>query len=287
MDKFYIITNSIKDPQLETTLFVKEYLESRGKSCMIQENDRKGSKSSYKYTDASLIPRDVDCVLVMGGDGTLLQASRDLLEMEVPLLGINMGTLGYLAEVDQANIKPALDKLLAGDYKIVSRMMLEGEAYHQGKMILKDSALNDIVIGRNGRLRVIDFSIYVNGEFLNSYSADGIVIATPTGSTGYSLSVGGPIVSPEASLILLSPIAAHTLNSRSIILPDDAEITIEILPRHSEMDDGAEANFDGDTSIRLACAHRVVIRKAVKRTKLIKINEISFLEVLRKKMSGQ
>ncbi len=287
MDKFYIITNSIKDPQLETTLFVKEYLESRGKSCMIQENDRKGSKSSYKYTDASLIPRDVDCVLVMGGDGTLLQASRDLLEMEVPLLGINMGTLGYLAEVDQANIKPALDKLLAGDYKIVSRMMLEGEAYHQGKMILKDSALNDIVIGRNGRLRVIDFSIYVNGEFLNSYSADGIVIATPTGSTGYSLSVGGPIVSPEASLILLSPIAAHTLNSRSIILPDDAEITIEILPRHSGMDDGAEANFDGDTSIRLACGDRVVIRKAVKRTKLIKINEISFLEVLRKKMSGQ
>ena len=287
MDKFYIITNSIKDPQLETTLFVKEYLESRGKSCMIQENDRKGSKSSYKYTDASLIPRDVDCVLVMGGDGTLLQASRDLLEMEVPLLGINMGTLGYLAEVDQANIKPALDKLLAGDYKIVSRMMLEGEAYHQGKMILKDSALNDIVIGRNGRLRVIDFSIYVNGEFLNSYSADGIVIATPTGSTGYSLSVGGPIVSPEASLILLSPIAAHTLNSRSIILPDDAEITIEILPRHSGMDDGAEANFDGDTSIRLACGDRVVIRKALKRTKLIKINEISFLEVLRKKMSGQ
>ncbi len=287
MDKFYIITNSIKDPQLETTLFVKEYLESRGKSCMIQENDRKGSKSSYKYTDASLIPRDVDCVLVMGGDGTLLQASRDLLEMEVPLLGINMGTLGYLAEVDQANINPALDKLLAGDYKIVSRMMLEGEAYHQGKMILKDSALNDIVIGRNGRLRVIDFSIYVNGEFLNSYSADGIVIATPTGSTGYSLSVGGPIVSPEASLILLSPIAAHTLNSRSIILPDDAEITIEILPRHSGMDDGAEANFDGDTSIRLACGDRVVIRKAVKRTKLIKINEISFLEVLRKKMSGQ
>ena len=287
MDKFYIITNSIKDPQLETTLFVKEYLESRGKSCMIQENDRKGSKSSYKYTDASLIPRDVDCVLVMGGDGTLLQASRDLLEIEVPLLGINMGTLGYLAEVDQANIKPALDKLLAGDYKIVSRMMLEGEAYHQGKMILKDSALNDIVIGRNGRLRVIDFSIYVNGEFLNSYSADGIVIATPTGSTGYSLSVGGPIVSPEASLILLSPIAAHTLNSRSIILPDDAEITIEILPRHSGMDDGAEANFDGDTSIRLACGDRVVIRKAVKRTKLIKINEISFLEVLRKKMSGQ
>lgn len=287
MDKFYIITNSIKDPQLETTLFVKEYLESRGKSCMIQENDRKGSKSSYKYTDASLIPRDVDCVLVMGGDGTLLQASRDLLEMEVPLLGINMGTLGYLAEVDQANIKPALDKLLDGDYKIVSRMMLEGEAYHQGKMILKDSALNDIVIGRNGRLRVIDFSIYVNGEFLNSYSADGIVIATPTGSTGYSLSVGGPIVSPEASLILLSPIAAHTLNSRSIILPDDAEITIEILPRHSGMDDGAEANFDGDTSIRLACGDRVVIRKAVKRTKLIKINEISFLEVLRKKMSGQ
>ena len=285
MDKFYIITNSIKDPQLETTLFVKEYLESRGKSCMIQENDRKGSKSSYKYTDASLIPRDVDCVLVMGGDGTLLQASRDLLEMEVPLLGINMGTLGYLAEVDQANIKPALDKLLAGDYKIVSRMMLEGEAYHQGKMILKDSALNDIVISREGSLCVVKFHNYVNDEFLNSYNADGIIISTPTGSTGYSLSAGGPIISPNASMILMTPLAPHTLNTRSIVFPDQDKITVEIGPgRDADIEHGI-ASFDGDTIVPMVTGDRIVIRKSSKDTRIIKVNNVSFLETLRKKMS--
>lgn len=286
MDSFYIITNKDKDPEFQTTCFVKEYLEKRGKKCTIRENTAEGG-GSYKYTDASGIPSDVDCVLVLGGDGTLLQASRDLTERDLPLLGINMGTLGYLAEVDRRGIEPALEKLLAGDYQIVSRMMISGEVYHQGKKVMEDLALNDIVIGRYGRLRIIDFRIYVNGEYLNRYSADAMVISTPTGSTGYSLSAGGPIVSPEASLLLMTPVAPHTLNTRSIILPDDAEITVEMLPGHSRSGDDAEVTFDGDTSVRLTCTDKVVIRKAVKKTRLIKINQISFLEVLRTKMNGQ
>ena len=152
---------------------------------------------------------------------------------------------------------------------------------------MEDLALNDIVIGRYGRLRIIDFKIYVNGEYLNRYSADAMVISTPTGSTGYSLSAGGPIVSPEASMLLMTPVAPHTLNTRSIILPDDAEITVEMLPGHSRSGDDAEVTFDGDTSVRLTCTDKVVIRKAVKKTRLIKINQISFLEVLRTKMNGQ
>lgn len=286
MDSFYIITNKDKDPEFQTTRFVKGYLEKQGKKCTIRENTAEGA-GSYKYTDASEIPPDVDCVLVLGGDGTLLQASRDLTERDLPLLGINMGTLGYLAEVDRRGIEPALEKLLAGDYQIVSRMMIYGEVYHQGKKVMEDLALNDIVIGRYGRLRIIDFRIYVNGEYLNRYSADAMVISTPTGSTGYSLSAGGPIVSPEASLLLMTPVAPHTLNARSIILPDDAEITVEMLPGHSRGGDGAEATFDGDTSVRLTCTDKVVIRKAAKKTRLIKINQISFLEVLRTKMNGQ
>ena len=114
-----------------------------------------------------------------------------------------------------------------------------------------------------------------------------MVVSTPTGSTGYSLSAGGPIVSPEASLLLMTPVAPHTLNTRSIILPDDAEITVEMLPGHSRSGDGAEVTFDGDTSARLTCTDKVVIRKAAKKTRLIKINQISFLEVLRTKMNGQ
>ena len=286
MDSFYIITNKDKDPGFQTTRFVKEYLEKRGKKCTIRENMVE-SGGNYKYTDAAGIPDDVDCVLVLGGDGTLLQASRDLTERDLPLLGINMGTLGYLAEVDRKGIEPALERLLAGEYQIVSRMMISGEVYHQGKKVMEDLALNDIVIGRYGRLRIIDFKIYVNGEYLNRYSADAMVISTPTGSTGYSLSAGGPIVSPEASMLLMTPVAPHTLNTRSIILPDDAEITVEMLPGHSRSGDGAEVTFDGDTSARLTCTDKVVIRKAVKKTRLIKINQISFLEVLRTKMNGQ
>ena len=286
MDSFYIITNKDKDPGFQTTRFVKEYLEKRGKKCTIRENMVE-SGGNYKYTDAAGIPDDVDCVLVLGGDGTLLQASRDLTERDLPLLGINMGTLGYLAEVDRKGIEPALERLLAGEYQIVSRMMISGEVYHQGQKVMEDLALNDIVIGRYGRLRIIDFKIYVNGEYLNRYSADAMVISTPTGSTGYSLSAGGPIVSPEASMLLMTPVAPHTLNTRSIILPDDAEITVEMLPGHSRSGDDAEVTFDGDTSVRLTCTDKVVIRKAVKKTRLIKINQISFLEVLRTKMNGQ
>ena len=286
MDSFYIITNKDKDPGFQTTRFVKEYLEKRGKKCTIRENMVE-SGGNYKYTDAAGIPDDVDCVLVLGGDGTLLQASRDLTERDLPLLGSNMGTLGYLAEVDRKGIEPALERLLAGEYQIVSRMMISGEVYHQGKKVMEDLALNDIVIGRYGRLRIIDFKIYVNGEYLNRYSADAMVISTPTGSTGYSLSAGGPIVSPEASMLLMTPVAPHTLNTRSIILPDDAEITVEMLPGHSRSGDDAEVTFDGDTSVRLTCTDKVVIRKAVKKTRLIKINQISFLEVLRTKMNGQ
>lgn len=287
MENFYIITNEEKDPGLATTRFVQEYLKKRGKGCILRESFTGEGGDDYKYTNASRIPENVDCVLVLGGDGTLLQVSRDLKERDIPLLGVNMGTLGYLAEVERRNIEAALEKLLADEYQIVSRMMLTGTAYHQGEKVMEDIALNDIVIGRYGRLRIIDFKIYVNGEYLNRYSADGIIISTPTGSTGYSLSAGGPIVSPEASMILMTPVAPHTLNTRSIVLPDDAKITVEMLPGHNRSGDDAEVTFDGDTSVRLRCTDKVVIQKSVRKTRLIKINQISFLEVLRTKMNGQ
>lgn len=145
----------------------------------------------------------------LAGDGTLLQAARDMIERNIPLLGVNKGTLGYLAEVDGDNMEEALDRLIDDNVVIEDRMMLEGCAYSHKKKLLQDFALNDIVIARSGRLQIIDFNIYVNGEFLRSYSADGIIISTPTGSTGYSLSAGGPIVSPEASLIRLRQSTAH------------------------------------------------------------------------------
>ena len=226
-----------------------------------------------------------DCAIVIGGDGTLIQAIRGIRGSHLPVLGINMGTLGYLAEIDRKNIFPALDKLIGGEYTVEHRMMLTGTAFHQSRRMLADIALNDIVISRNGRLRVVDFNVYVDGAFLSSYTADGIIISTPTGSTGYNLSVGGPIVAPEASLILLTAIAPHTLNSRPIVLPDFVEITIEIGTNHGTDIDGAEATFDGDTSVKLSSGDRIVITRSMREALMIKTKNTSFLEILREKMS--
>lgn len=285
MDKFYIITNHLKDPQLEQTNLIKNYLEEKGKICYVQDSGKLGEGRTYKYTDASRIPSDAECVLVLGGDGTLLQASRDLVDTSLPLLGINMGTLGYLAEIEHQNIKNALDKLIAGEFAIENRMMITGSAFHHTKKLMEDVALNDIVIGRRGRLRVVDFNIFVDDTFLCSYRADGIIISTPTGSTGYSLSAGGPIVAPNASLLLLTAIAPHTLNSRTIVLPDDVRITVELGGSQTLDNEGAEVTFDGDTSVKLNVGNVIQVTKSQRKTRLIKINNTSFVEILRKKMN--
>ena len=285
MDTFYIITNYQKDPEMTVAHEIRDYLKSKGKTCYIQQKEVEDPQGRYRYTDAQHVSDEVECVLVLGGDGTLLQAARDLVDRSIPLLGINMGTLGYLAEIDRKNIFPALDKLIGGEYTVEHRMMLTGTAIHQSRIMLADIALNDIVISRNGRLRVVDFNVYVDGAFLSSYTADGIIISTPTGSTGYNLSVGGPIVAPEASLILLTAIAPHTLNSRPIVLPDFVEITIEIGTNHGTDIDGAEATFDGDTSVKLSSGDRIVITRSMREALMIKTKNTSFLEILREKMS--
>lgn len=286
IETFYVITNYQKDPEFKTAGFIRKYLEEKGKKCYIQQKEAGVASGQYKYTNAHSIPGDVECVLVLGGDGTLLQAARDLVDCSLPLLGINMGTLGYLAEIEHTNIRPALDLLIAGEYSVESRMMICGAALHQNRKLLGDIALNDIVISRNGRMRVVDFNVYVDGVFLTSYSADGIIISTPTGSTGYNLSVGGPIVAPHASLMLLTAIAPHTLNSRPIVLPDEVEITIEIGSRHSTSEDGAEATFDGDTSVKLNSGDRIVITRSDRKVQMIKTKNTSFLEILREKMNN-
>lgn len=287
MNVFYVITNYQKDPEFKTAGYIKEYLEAKGKTCYIQQRESgRVTSPGYKYTDARRIPADVECVLVLGGDGTLLQAARDLVESQFPLLGVNMGTLGYLAEIEHKNITLALDKLIQGEFSMEYRMMIHGAAWHQNRKLLGDIALNDIVISRNGRLRVVDFNVYVDGVFLTSYSADGIIISTPTGSTGYNLSVGGPIVAPQASLMLLTAIAPHTLNSRPIVLPDDVEIMIEIASSHSTDVDGAEATFDGDTSVKLNSGDKIIITKSERRVPMIKTKNTSFLEILREKMNN-
>ena len=289
MNKFYIITNNEKDKNLEFTDRVVDYLGKRGGHCEVQLAGRQ-TAGPFHYTDPRKIPEETQCIIVLGGDGTLLQAARDIQaahdkkRSQIPLLGVNLGNLGFLAEVDRQSVYQALDKLTEDVYEVEERMMLSGTVYRGDRVIGKDIALNDIVIAREGPLRVVRFKNFVNDEYLNSYNADGIIISTPTGSTGYSLSVGGPIVSPSGEMTIMTPIAPHTLNSRSIVFPAEDVITVEMGEgRHQDCEKGL-ASFDGDSEIPMITGDKIVIRRAEVKTRILKLNHLSFVEVLRQKM---
>lgn len=281
MKHFYLITNEVKDPLGVYTKRITAYLEAHGGKVTCIDNTAAAAMDTAVSADRD---GEETCVLVLGGDGTLLRAARNMIDKDIPLLGINLGTLGYLAEVEIGAIEPALDKLLAADFTREERMMLEGQVkkQHQSE---ENFALNDIVISRCGTLQILTFHIYVNGQFLNSFSADGMIVATPTGSTGYNMSAGGPVVEPAANLLLLTPICPHTLNTRSIVLAPEDEIRIEIPQGKDGRLQAVEANFDGSYKIGLKTGDSIVIRKAAKTTGILKLNTESFLAVLHKKMS--
>lgn len=295
MNHFYIITNGHKDCNLEKTRDIRGYLEARKKKCTIQIKE---SGKEQEYTDVAQIPEDVDCILVLGGDGTLLQAARDIIQRDIPLLGINLGTLGYLAEIEETGMDAVMNQLLSGEYEVEQRMMLTGRIVRGGIHQQKHKenglpayetensyALNDITITRSGSLQIIRFRICVNGQFLNEYHADGVIVATLTGSTGYNLSAGGPIVEPKAELLLITPISPHTLNTRSIILAPEDKIEIEIGAGREESVQQVEVNFDGSHNVMLYTGDKVEIERAETTTGIVKLNKASFLEVLHKKLS--
>ena len=276
MDTFYIVTNDGKDPDYIVTNHVKELLEAEGKSCILCRKD------ADKRIIKGSVPDRLDCAIVIGGDGSLIEVARVLHKRDVPILGINMGTLGYLTEVELGGIEEAVQQLVSGNYAQESRMMLEGCFENGGGGV----ALKDIVVTRKGVLRVIHFRLYVNGELLNSYEADGIIISTPTGSTAYNLSAGGPIVEPTAALIVITPICSHALNTSSIVLSADDEIVIEIGKGRGGGTEEVFTTFDGADVVSLKTGDRVTVRKAEAATKLIRLSRMSFLEILRRKMKG-
>ncbi len=282
MKNILLITNKEKDPEGKYTKRIKFYLEAKGVNvtCIFEKYSEEPG-----VDELELHPDNIECALVLGGDGTLLKAARDMMVYEVPLLGVNLGTLGYLTEVEIGNIEHALDRLLSGEFVLEERMMLEGRVYHKDSDDEYDVALNDIVIARCGTLKMQKFDIYVNGRFLHGYSADGMIVATPTGSTGYNMSAGGPIVEPSASIIMLTPICSHTLNTRSIILSSDDEVIIDIPLGRDRAIQSMEASFDGAHNIMLNTGDRIVIRRAAKTTGILKLNTENFLEILHKKMA--
>lgn len=288
MKHFLIYTNTHKDKNLTNTRHIKEYLETKGQKVTVWADEsrwQEKQKNAGRDDIPEGIPGDVDCMIVLGGDGTVLQAARETKRLQIPIIGVNLGTLGYMTEIEPEGLEESLDRLITGDYQQENRMMLNGKAFLAEGRTEEGWALNDIVISRSGSLQIIKFIIYVNGQFLHDYDADGVIVTTPTGSTGYNLSAGGPLVEPKARLIMVTPICPHTLNQRSIILSPEDVIEIEIPQGREGRVQTLEANFDGSHVIPLRTGDRIRIVKSEKSTEFIQLNQVSFLEVLHKKMA--
>lgn len=280
MKRFGIFTNKTKDCDRVITNRLICDLEKQGAE-VFEEN----------------IPEDVDCILVLGGDGTVLKAARDY--PDIPLVGVNLGTLGYLTEIEPVSLDGALRALVEDKGYIEERMMLQGEVIrgeyhknlHQENAVNKEQelgkvlSLNDIVITRCGNLHIVNLEVAVNQRPLTTYKADGVILATPTGSTGYSLSAGGPIVEPKAKLIMMTPICSHDYSSRGIILSETDVVDVKIPLGHDGQVQSLEVTFDGIEGLLLYTGDVVRIKKADKTMKLYKLSSESFLSTLQRKLS--
>lgn len=284
MEHFLIRTNEQKDPGLRVTNEIKDYLVKAGKkvSLEIMDSQRISEENSFK-ADRDNAP---DLVIVLGGDGTLLRAARDYMEMEIPIFGVNLGTVGYLAEVDAKNVFSALDRIIEGDYYLENRMMLTGNLLKDNTSFETVYALNEISVLKSEPYQAIHIDIFVNGLFLCDYTADGIIVSTPTGSTGYNLSAGGPIVEPSADLIVMTPISPHTLNSRSVILSafDDIKIVIKSDSNGNSQD--ATAMADGAVHFNMSTGDAFELKKSEKHTVILRLDRKSFLETLHRKLNA-
>lgn len=284
MKKFALLTNYSKDKRLVYTRMIKTYITENGASYWIPRYISEPDKDGDQRYDFSDMPEDIECVLVLGGDGTLLQAARELLQRHIPLLGINLGTLGFLTSAEKSELPKCLDSVLDDSCSIDERMMLEGVAYHGSEKIQMNIALNDVIIARAGFSRLVELKIYVNGELLSIYNADGIIVSTPTGSTGYSLSAGGPIIFPQTDVIVITPICPHSLQARSLVVSGEDRIMIEIGRRRKTQKEEAMVTFDGRSAQELETGDRIEIYKAQETTQLIRLKGRSFYQVLQNKI---
>ncbi|MBC5735825.1 NAD(+)/NADH kinase [Lawsonibacter faecis] len=221
-----------------------------------------------------------DMLICFGGDGTILHAAKDANQHGVPILGVNMGSVGFMAELEQGELQ-LLSKLAARKFTVERRMMLDVKVIHDGKVIYEDLALNDAVITKGAIARIIDLSVYGDRKLISDFSGDGIIVCTPTGSTAYSMSAGGPIVEPTAENIIVTPICAHSLHARALVLDCNRVVAAKMgrLARKT-----AYLSVDGGKAVKLCAGDTVEIRKSQAQTRLVRLSSRSFYEVLNQKL---
>ena len=277
MNNFLIIANKQKDINLEITEQIKHHITRMGAVCNVYDQ--------YNRNVTSIdIPEGTQCILVIGGDGTILAAARMLVGNTIPLLGINLGTLGFLADVNLADLSKTLDLLLKDQYQVENRIMLTAEVYKQGEKAATYIALNDFNTNRCGASRVIGLKVGINGSTIDCYRADGVIVCTPTGSTGYNLSAGGPIINPTCKNFVITPICPHSLTARSIVLAKEDVVTVEVEQIRSNIKEEAIISFDGREGLSIVPGDQVKIYKSQEVTPFIKATEVSFVQILKEKL---
>lgn len=288
MKRFCVITNRDKEDCNRKAVYIQEYLEQKGGKCLILENRRVISEGVLHYTEADKIPEETECVLVLGGDGTMIQAAIDLVHSKLPILGINMGTVGFLTEVEPQNLERALDLMLQDKYTIENRIMLrESSVTPTGTSSGKACyALNDVVLSKRGDCRLITIKVYINDELADIYRADGLIISTPTGSTGYNLSAGGPVMVPDTEATVITPICAHSLNKRSLVVSAMDRIVLELGQTKDFQEDEAVLVVDGRTVRGLSTGDRLEVLVPEDQTRIVKLSGVSFYKKMRDKLNG-
>ena len=277
--KVGIIANIEKENIAGFTGALKKWLEDRKIKVSLEANIAAavGGSGGFKLED---LASKVDLIAVLGGDGTMLRTARYVAQHPVPIVGINMGTFGYLTEVNLNETYAALELILKGDFLTEKRMMLDVKIRRGKKIIGSGIVLNDVVINRGNLSRIVELETSINDQYLTTYKSDGLIISTPTGSTAYSLSAGGPIVFPGKDLIIINPICPHTLTNRPIIFPETSDLQITLRSKEN----GATVTLDGQESYRISSGDVMIIRKSKYYTRLVLSPHRSYGEILRSKL---
>lgn len=280
MKKVGFITNIDKDPTLKHTKELVNHVVNMGCDALVS----KDVAAKIGYDNATIDHEEIyaksDFIVVLGGDGTILRVARKACLYNTPILGVNFGNLGYLADVERTDGKVAIDKVIKEEYTIERRMMLDSWIERRGVSQDTSIALNEVCVNNSGFLKLIYFELSVNGQYIDTFRADGVIIATPTGSTAYSLSAGGPVLKPTTELIAITQICPHTLYSRPLVISGDDVVSVRV----NSACNNVQITLDGQNSIQVAEGDIINIKSSKYHTDIIKTTDKCFYEILRKKM---
>ncbi|MDF2819665.1 MAG: kinase [Clostridiales bacterium] len=284
MNNFCIITNIPKDKDLRMTKLIKNWLELHNKKVYIPDELAKLLGETNSFSKVEDIAGKVDCAIILGGDGSILVSAREFALQDVPIVGVNLGTLGFLAEIEKEDVISVLENIINKKFIIENRMMIAVEVIRDGEVINRDIALNDAVITRDGASRIVHLKSFINSELLDAYEADGVIVCTPTGSTAYNLSAGGPILHHDSEMMAITPICPHTLTSRSIVVSAKDTITILVDNIRKKTCESNLLSLDGQVNYEVIQGDIIKITKSDLITKLLILNRKNFYEILRTKI---